>query len=66
MLNSNKNCDCGCGGKTDCVYLTMPNCKECGDPVTSEDHGDLCFFCRELENNRRYRLHHRIAEYAEA
>jgi hypothetical protein len=58
MLNTNKNCDCGCGGKTDCAYIANPNCKQCGEPLKNHEcDNKICFTCNELENNRRLRLH---------
>lgn len=36
--------------------------RDCGEMV--KDGGKVCFYCRELENNRRYRQHHGLGEYA--
>lgn len=34
----------------------------CGEELRQGER--LCFFCRELENNRRYRQHMQLGEYA--
>lgn len=42
-----------------------PQCKECGDELKKHEQASgICWTCSELENNRRYRLAHRLGEYA--
>lgn len=38
-------------------------CKECQDEIKLDSADELCFTCRELENNRRYRSHNNLGEY---
>lgn len=66
MRSKNTNCDCGCGGVLECAYLTKPKCDQCSDETDNEPKNGvrLCFTCQELENNRRYRLHNNLGEYA--
>lgn len=54
---------CGREAFEDARQVENAKCSSCGDEITDGTSG-LCFTCCELENNRRYRLHHSIGEYA--
>lgn len=62
------HCDCGCkiqdgrniDGTGPCKYRV--SACACGDEIPFGE--EACFSCRELENNRRYRQHNRLGEYA--
>lgn len=54
-------------GVTRCErYLEGHPCKGCDDMIHEDCVNDTCFTCRELENNRRYRLHNSLGEYSNA
>ncbi|HEV2692074.1 MAG TPA: hypothetical protein VG347_04190 [Verrucomicrobiae bacterium] len=45
--------------------MTKQYCPQCQDELEQgRIYAGLCGWCNELENNRRYRQHHKLGEYA--
>lgn len=50
--------------KKEITSKSLPKvCDTCGDDMPNvPDYETTCFYCTELENNRRYRLHNNIPD----